>query len=281
MKTNTNVLIACVAENNEEHYIKCKILFKSLRRFGGCLAKSAAVVCFVNSIRPEYQKAFQEMDVEVEIIKPFNTQYPHTNNLRIFEIQKKYDYLIVLDNDIVIARDFSSYISSSHVLAKIDYHDYLSLFSLEDYMQLFKYFNLEMPSKTYNTESHDKLTYPHYNVGVMIIPKIYVDIIRKEWANCINDLIRVYPKLKTIEKQSYYTDEIAFSLMLQKTKIPIEPLPISMNFQTAYPIHPYYNPDEIDPYIIHHHDRIDKQGKLLLSNYKKANEVILKINEIL
>ncbi|KIE58474.1 hypothetical protein A946_06165 [Methylacidiphilum kamchatkense Kam1] len=281
MKSYSKILISCVAENNEEHYKKSKILFKSLRLFGGRLAKSPAVVCFVNTIRPEYQKVFQEMDVEVEIIKPFNAKYPHTNNLRIFEIQKEYDYLIVLDNDIVIARDYSSYITSYHVLAKIDYHDYLSLFSLEDYIQLFKYYNLEIPLKIYNTESLDKLTYPHYNVGVLIIPRMYVDIIKNEWANCINDLIRAYPKFKTIEKQSYYTDEIAFSLMLQKTKIPIQPLPISMNFQTAYPIHPYYKPDEIEPYIIHHHDRIDKNGKLLPCNYKKANEVIRIINEML
>lgn len=275
METNLpKILISCVGENTEKFNFRVLTLFKTLKRFGGKLAEAKSVANFVQSVDPAVKTELQNIGVKVNIVEPFIPGYPYANKLRMLEMKEEYDVLLALDCDLVIANDFSSEISSDLIQACPPYMDPLTIEQWED---LFSSFNLKLPSERYELFGPDRKTISYFNSGVVAIPKIYNDRLLTSWEKYINALL----KLESLSKVRTFTDQIALSLALADEGIPNKPFPLEMNFPIHNKIQSKFNPDKVDPYIIHYHNRVTKKNLVKKSGYKKTDKHIKRINSYL
>ena len=51
-----------------------------------------------------------DLGVTIEVVEPVDPRCPQANKLRMLETTEDCDYLVALDTDVVVARDFSPYI---------------------------------------------------------------------------------------------------------------------------------------------------------------------------
>lgn len=62
--------------------------------------------------------------------------------------------------------------------------------------------------------------------------------------------------------------------------IPSKPLPLEMNFPTHFTIHENFEPQIINPYIIHYHHKIS-DGNIMHCTYNNVNLILDKINHVI
>jgi hypothetical protein len=275
MNTNApNILISCVGENNQKFHSRILTMFKTLKKFGGTLAEAKSVANFVQSVDPKVEQELRDLGVKVNIVDPFIDGYPYANKLRMLEMEEKYDVLLALDCDLVISKDFSGEISSDFIQACPPYMDPLTIKQWEN---LFSHFNLKLPAERYELVGRARNTIPYFNSGVVAIPKTYRDRLLASWEKYIRELL----KLDSLSKVRVFTDQIALSLALADEGMPYDLFPIEMNFPIHNKIRDKFNPDEIDPYIIHYHNRITKKKLIKNSGYAITDKYIKEINAYL
>ncbi len=272
------VLIAIVAENREPFTREAMYLFKTLRRFGGQLARAQGIAYFVGSIEPATARRFNELDVTFKIVDPVDGRCPHANKIRMLDETVDYDYLVALDTDIVITRDFSPYIQGSSVAAKPAGQGRLSM---DQWTKLFAYFGLELPVTRYLTTAKLRETIPYFNSGVVLLPKHHVPPLRDAWHASVRKLLDAYDVLPDIAERKAFTDQFALSLALASAQLPYRGLPLEMNFPTDRPVHAALNPEGLTPYILHHHHRISASGDILPCSYENVNTLIGELNAYL
>jgi SAM-dependent methyltransferase len=274
----TQVIVACVAENNEVDFHKVTNLVRSIKTCPGNISHSKLIVYFVENVQYEFKVFLEQMDVEIRVATCFDERYRHANKLRMLEIEQslEYDVLIALDIDTVVVQDFTQYLSSGAVGAKpVDQNP----LTLEEWNELFEFFNLPMPTQRYVTSFTYEPTVPYFNSGVLVVPKKYVGLLRESWGGFVKRLLDTYSSLpNNISKHSFFTDQFALSLAIQAARLPVIQLPVEMNFPTHFPVHRSLLPDEIDPFILHYHNKILKNGELDLCTHKKTNEKIKLVN---
>ena len=284
------IFIGCnVKEKNSEYAnLETEYLFKTLYEFGGNLGNAKRVACFTEEPDTLIKNILEKIQVQIRINEGFDNKYPFANAINILEegIKEDVDVIIMLDTDIVISHDFTESLSKQKILAKPEDSD---PFTLDDWQQLFDYFQLPFPQKRFQTSCTGQETIPYFNGGVVIIPKIHAVEFLDAWKYFIKKILTEQKNLPknftTSEKDPYgnirFTGQIAFSLALVKTKLPYEALPLSMNYPYSGTVHPSQHPEKLEPFIIHHHHCIDEDGKLMYTPYQNINHQIDEINSFL
>jgi len=280
MDNMKRVLIVTQGPAKEPFIHEMLFLFRSILRFGGSLADSQKIVYFTGNIDSSLKEIFSSMGVHVHIIEEEIKEIPHANKIQMLHFSDKedFDYLVMLDTDVVIARDFSNFIGIEKVGCKIASVDPLGM---ELWKNLFEYFGLELPTERYKTALTMIETIPYFNSGVLIIPKKFVKSLYNIWKLYIFKMLEAYGELKEISQHRFFTDQIALALALVDCKIPHYTLPVEMNFTLRGPYPQDHNPEFIDPYIIHHHHETDSNGKILKCLHHTPNKAIDRVNSIL
>ncbi len=271
----SRVLVACVAENREPYAREVVLLFKSLRMFGGELSCAPAVACFVKSIDSRVHEELLALSVNVKIVEPVDERCPHANKIRMLEEWGGYDFLVALDTDVVIVRDFSGYLESAAISAKPVDQDPLRI---DQWQKLFDYFGLSLPQTRYMTSFNFSETIPYFNSGVVLIPGALVSHLRVLWKSYVDDLLSAYKHFPDIADHKFFTDQFAFALAIAKGRLPFRALPLDMNFPTHHTVHPLLEPEKCSPYIMHHHHRVTEECSLMLTKYDLVNRAICEIN---
>jgi hypothetical protein len=289
---SAKLLISCVGENDELFTSEVLLLFKTIKKFGGNLAANAILVAnFVKSIDPTVKQNLEHMGVKVRIVEPAEHARETTSNkIRMLEMDDDYDYdvLIALDCDTAIVRDFSSEINPQFFQAVP------SDFWVPQWQKLFSYFNLELTPERFNTTKRNII--PYFSAGVLSIPKQYVKRLRKSWGEHILRLFEYCHSywLDELTNQTYFFEELALSLAIEKEKIPLKLLTLEMNF-SVLGMDPYFRatrppgpvhildlqPDNMSPFIIHYHHLYNIDGSLIKTGYKIPDLAIESINELL
>jgi len=270
------VLIACQGSGKEPFIKETEKLFKSLLYFGGNLAHAQKVACFTESISPEIVESLTNLGVIVKIVENLDNRCLHANKVQILDMyEEDYDYLVALDTDIVISRDFSDFLGKPAIAAKPVDNDPLNFNQWED---LFNYFDLKVPPERYTTCFALKQTIPYFNSGVLIIPKKYASTLYGTWKSFVYKLLDAYVELPEIAKNSFFTDQFALSLALTKEKLPYFELPLEMNFPTHIHIHDDFKPNLVNPYLIHYHHSYSSDD-IAHCSYENINLLIDKINK--
>jgi SAM-dependent methyltransferase len=268
--------VACVAENRPPYSQEVICLFKSIIAFGGVLANARKIAYFVDAVEPLISEELAQLGVIVKVVERFSDRFPHANKVRMLEESEDCDYLVALDTDVAIARDFSEMVAGHSIRAKPVDDDPLTM---ESWRKLFDYFGVAFPLTRFLTTFSLKETIPYFNSGVLVIPKEHVSLLSKSWQRLILDMEGAYSELPEVARHRFFTDQFAFALALGQSQLPYAPLPIEMNFPTHYPIHSAYSPGNIDPYVVHHHHRLSGSGELLACGYEQADRRIREINQ--
>ena len=123
-----------------------------------------------------------------------------------------------------------------------------------------------------------KETIPYFNSGVLLIPKKFVPILYETWKSYVLKLLSAYKNLPEIKKYSFFTDQFALSLALKDAAIPQKALPLEMNFPTHSVVHKNWNPNKINPYLLHYH-HLTPLNEIAHCSYENINKLIDELNE--
>jgi hypothetical protein len=272
------VLVATVAEDREPFARETVYLFKTLQHFGGNLSRARRVAYFVGSADSPSSRALADLGVTIKVVEPVDARSPYANKVRMLDAIGECDYLVALDTDVVITRDFSAFIQGASVAAKPAGRIRLSL---DQWKEVFAYFGLEIPQARYLTTARLDETIPYFNDGVLLVPKEYLSILQTEWQSFIGRLLDAYPELPGIAEHPVFITEFSLALALASAKLPFRALPLGMNFPTDRRVHPALEPRRVAPYILHHHHRLSPAGDLSFCHYEEVNTVIAEVNACL
>ena len=277
------ILVGCaVKENNVEYTnLETEYLFKTLDTFGGNLKNVKKIACFTEKPNSFFENILTKMGVKIRINNKLDQRQSFANKINILEegIKEDVDVIVMLDTDIVVARDFSEFLDTKKILIKPEDRD---PFSLTDWKQLFDYFKINFPSERFHTSCSHQETVPYFNGGVIIIPKVFAKEFLDQWRYFLKKLLdeKLNLPMNFITNPRFF-DQIAFSLTLIQLKLPYDILPLSMNYPYSGTVHSSENPQSLDPFIIHHHHCILETGDLMHCPYENINVKIDKINTFL
>ena len=289
MMDSDRILIGCSvkAKNSEYSNLETEYLFKTISEFGGELANAKKIACFKEEPNSAIKEILKKLQVKICMIDSIDSRLSYGNKIRIIDegIKEDVDVIVMLDTDIVVARDFSEFLDTKKILIKPEDRD---PFSLADWKQLFDLFKLEIPQERFTTSCTGQETIPYFNGGVIVIPKIHASELFKQWKYFLKQLLDKQNELPMKfsanpheHNQPRFFDQIAFSLAIVKSKLPYDILPLSMNYPYSGTVHISENPESLNPFIIHHHHCILETGNLMHCPYENINVKIDKINEYL
>lgn len=269
-------LVATVTENRYPFDRETVLLFATLRHFGGSLSRARAIAYFVNAANADTVEQLHELGVEVRTCQPVNPAVPHASKISALHDDTEIDYLVVLDSDTCILRDFSIYLAGHAIGIKpVD----CERLTMAEWEHLFTFFGLEVPSTRYLTTVDRVETIAYFNSGVLIVPRRHIVSLRESWRTFTQRIIDSHPTLPEAARYSH-SDQFALAIALAAERIPVRALPHEMNFPTHLPVHPDWRPESLEPFIIHYHHRLAPDGGLLPSLYDHVNREIDRINEI-
>lgn len=277
------VLVICKVSSAYQEFsnLEVEYLFRTLIKFGDRLSNCKKLAYFNDgAIDQNISKKLTDLGVGVRYIKPLDDDtYPFykTSLLDAVEIED-FDILIMLDSDIVVADDFSDQIEKDFIKAKpVD----TDPFSLDQWKELFNYFNLELPKERYYTSVRHDTTIPYFNAGVLFIPKKYMQTLNEKWKKFGKFLFTANDLPANMNKHIRYFEQISLALALADSKLPHKPLSLDMNYPFIGHVHPSENPETIKPHLIHHHHCITEKGKLMHCPYENINQIIDQMNHYL
>ena len=264
----TKLLITCVGENNQIFHFRVLTLFKTIKAFGGNLAKAKLLANFVDDVDITIAKSLKKMGVYVNVVKPYHRNLQrHCNKIRMLEIDEDYDVLVALDCDTVVTRDFSSEISTTN-FRRCD--SLLDPLDIKKWQYLYSYFNLTMP------DDEKKI---HANSAVLFIPKKNVQNLRNSWlhyANLVNDTFFSNDQWYKIGQHKYYTDQFALSLALADQNINVNLLPAEFNIHINGSYQSWA--DQLHPFILSYHHNVTHDWKLKTTGMTIPDQYIKDVN---
>jgi hypothetical protein len=277
-------MVATVSEAFPPFDADTLLLFRSLRRYGGRMANCRAVAWFIDRVEPDTERALQELDVEVRITGSWDGQRPNANKLAMFVAEPGIDWLVALDNDVVVARDFAAHVFGRSLAATAD--DMHAL-TPEQWQRIFCSVGAEISPRritVHHPEAGRLEALPHLNSGIQIVHRDWIAELRDRWA----DALRAHETIITspppgdwpppVLYRLEHSDQIGLAIAIHTSRIPYRVMPLAMNMSTHVPFHPVWDPDDIDPILIHHHHRRDEAGHILPGRHRRLNDAIARIN---
>lgn len=265
------VVVGCVTENTPKFLGQALRLLQSLRWFGGALAQSHVVVGVVEQIDPRARRSLEAYGADIRIVPRFHLGNPSSNRLQIFaELRDRPEsHYLLLDCDTIVVRDPLPLLRRDVFQAKVAPFPTVTH---EVFERLFAHFGVLLPARSYTTGYSGTPTIPYFNAGVISISRALAEKLAPEWRR-FNAALADEPRLAVpCEKHIH---QAALALALATTKIPVEAVGAELNYQvnaTEFPTPRGYA--EIDPVIIHYHERVDRDGRLLRVPFPKAQERI-------
>ena len=265
------VVIGFVTENTPKFLGQALRLLQSIRWFGGELAQSHVVVAVVEQVDARARRSLERFDADIRIVTRFHPANPTANRLQmIAELRDVPEpHFLLLDSDTLVVRDPLPLLRRDVFQAKIAPFPTVTH---EVFERLFTHFGMPLPARSYTTGYSGTPTIPYFNGGVISVSRTLAERLLPDWRR-FNTILADEPQLAVpCEKHIH---QAALALALASTKIPVEAVGAELNYQvnaTEFPTPRGYA--EIDPVIIHYHERVDRDGRLLRVPFPKAQERI-------
>jgi hypothetical protein len=274
------VVVSAVFECKGGYDTETIMLYRTLDANGGALAEARRRAYCAGPLDPAVAATLDGLGVEVIETESIIDEYPHANKIRMFERRAAdEDVVIALDTDVCIAGDFSSWLFPGVAAAKpVDQNP----LTMEQWYRLFDYFGVPLPTARHRTHFHGDLVVPYFNTGVVVFPlDDRVAEFTERWERYVRDLWPNYDRVgMEIGQKRFFTDQYAFAITLADLAVPILALPLTMNFATHHEMHESFEPDSIEPLLVHHHHRIEEDA-LLPTGYAGPDAAIARINRAL
>jgi hypothetical protein len=274
-RSSEQILLGCVAENNEKYLSQALRLVRSVRWFGGALEGADIIVCVIDRVDPSYRRALESLGAAVRIVPRFDPANPLFNKIQLFRLPdlERYDTLLYLDCDTIVVQDASRFLTRSVLRIKMADVPTVPTELLE---RVCGYFGLMPPERRYRTTQDQTPTIWYCNAGLISCPVRFIPRLIPAW--CKYELaFSANPDL--LGSHQLHRSQAALALAFIANPVPFEELPVTMNF----PLHltNMETPHEMaegDPIILHYHDLVDPAGYLLPSPYPLAQKRIKDFN---
>jgi len=268
-----------VAECNRESIVEALALVRSLRAFGGTQAETVCEIHFVERL-PDDVAAFEELGATLKTVERFDERCPHANKLQI-HYPVETDYLLAMDCDVVVAGDFSRFMVGDAVSSAVDWGDWMEPGRWEE---LFAAASIPFPTNRMLTARLWQETVHYPNTGVLVVPRQHVEALRAEWSGRVEELLTAADSRQWWgDRQRYFTDQIAMTLVNHCGAFPTRVLPIEMNWLLKFDDLPVeLGAERRQPILLHSIHRMRFQsGHLLPHSYPLIDEAIRRYNALL
>lgn len=280
-------VVATVTEAHDPYARDTELLFRSLRAFGGEMARSRAIAYVVDQVDDAFRERLEGLQVEVRVVPRVEGTHRTANKLRMFEEAPDADWLVALDNDLVVARDFSAQVFGEALgvcliddfrYDRDDWRHYQRLLGVEPQRQR------SIAVRPVGGEPEIPMA---FHGGVQIVPRDLVATFGKAWRDGIARAPRDVSEppeggwSEHMARLIQQSDQPSLTRGVFAAGIPWRMLPLAMNVPTHTEIHPALDPDHVVPYLIHHHHRRDAEGRVLPGSHARLNEEIYRINRVL
>jgi hypothetical protein len=265
-----DVLVACVAENEDSWYTKVQNLALSLRRFGGRLGDAPIVASFVDGASPGLERRLEGLDVEVRSVPRSDFGPPATNKLAMLNLYESHDFdlLLAVDCDIVVTGDISDWLEPDRLRAT---PEHVSPLRLDQWESLYGALGVAVPSRRLRMVHDGRTGFPYYSSGVLSIPSSFCAQLHRIWRRHCERFIELSAASEFVPTNSAFIDQVALSTAVEALAIPVEPLPASLNLCTTVPVHRSLADQIQPPFVLHYRNEIDASGFLYVSRFRAAN----------
>ena len=269
------IVVGCVAENLPRYLAQARRLARSLRWFGGALAQARMLVCVIEEIGRRDRAALESAGAEVRVIGGFDHRNPPANKLGFFAeaLATGARGLLMLDCDTAVVGDPLPHLVGGALQAKIA--DVPSV-TPEAFARLFRHFGLPLPRQRYRTTLRGEPTILYCNSGVVFMTSEVAREIVPVWRDWNR---RILDALDLLGPCAHHCHQASLSLALAAHPVPYAEAPAALNF----PLHMKPQPApavllDSDPAILHYHDEVDADGRLLPCPYPRAQARIEQLN---
>ena len=102
----SDVVVGLLTENTPRMLGQAIRLLRSIRWFGGALARARVVVCGVGSLESEARKALEALGAEVRVVSRFHPANPTANRHQLIAelLDAPEEVLFLLDCDTIVSR---------------------------------------------------------------------------------------------------------------------------------------------------------------------------------
>lgn len=273
------VVIATVLNPFALAIAEVRLLLRSLRRLGGRHAHTSTRVHTVGAAQPELRAELEALGVEVRACELFDERCLTANKLGMLEDIEDADYLLMLDNDVVIGGDITPHLVGESIALEPECVDHPGM---ERWKALFAGLKLDIPPARMLTTIDSQETIAYYNTGVILVPRSLVAPLRDAWGLAIRDVLDLCARVPLLAEVQPMADQMALSVCLARRALPRRSLPIAMNFHTRFAFHPAWEAETCRPVLLHHHHALtpDCTG-LRASSHAVPNQVIGAVNDAL
>jgi hypothetical protein len=263
----SDVVVGLLTENTSRMLTQATRLLRSIRWFGGELARARVVACGVGPLESRARETLEALGAEIRTVSRFHPANPTANRHQLLAelLDAPQEVLFVLDCDTIVVRDPLPYLRADAFQAKVAAAPTVSE---EVFQRLFAHFGLPKPSRSHVTSFTGEPTIPYFNAGVLVIPTALARTLAPVWRK-YNQVLADQPELTAPCQRHMHQASLA--LALAETGTPCVELPNAMNFQiNATHIAPPPGFAETDPVILHYHHLGTEDGFLLPCPYPGA-----------
>lgn len=232
----------------------------------------------VQSADRAFVQRMEALDVEVRIVAPFTGGgVPHANKLRMFELNERedFDVLLAADCDIAVVDDPARHLSAdaiSVVPADVDpYND-------GQWRRIFGGLALQTPARSVTATTTGEPMYPYFNSGVIGVPRALCGDLLAAWVHALEDLNRLWQREPEMVSRHgrFYIDQLAMAIALARG-LPWTLASRELNFPTHVELH---GPTVrgLNPALLHYHEALDRQGFLLRPRCRTAERAVDLVN---
>nr|AHN97895.1 hypothetical protein [uncultured bacterium lac146] len=271
-------IVAAVAENRAPYARETVQLFKSLADFGGAMAGARRIAYFVDGVAPEYRGPLEALGVSIKIVPRLDPSCPHANKIHMLLDSEPCDVLVALDTDIVVARDFSGWLGRAPFAAKPVDHNPVDPGLWPEFLGRL---GVPVPAARYLTHCSAQPTLPYYNSGVLVLTRPAATRLGPAWRDAVPEVQAVLAADPRLAAHAFYVDQFALVAALGRLDMEQLALPLEMNFPTHHPVHEFFEPGKVDPYLLHHHHRLDAQSMIPKTGLEGPDAAIARVNAVL
>ena len=231
----------------------------------------------VCSLRREVADLCRELEVNTHAIEPFDPRYPHTNKIR----QCTTDFMgvrrvVLTDVDVAFAKPPPLGEIQAPVAGKIVDRPNPPVDILRDIFASAGVSPLGICKNAYvdssNVLSEFETLLGNYNGGLYVIEREYMGRIAETWTHWARWLVA---NVHLLGRWTKHTDQVSFCLAVSELRMTVGVLDDAWNF----PLHLNVAASETEPFILHHHARLNDDLRLRQTSAAYTQEAIRRVND--
>lgn len=274
MKNRSRLKFSCVLDSSPLIAIQSYIWLQNLLANG--FSPKIIYIHIVGSIAREYESYLQEIGINIIKCEAFDDRNKFCNKLiqlQTFENIKDYDYVFLMDCDTAVL-SLEGLKLNENIYAKIVDFPNPPLEILKEIFNI-NGFTIEESKSSFSLNNDNITDWNNCNGGVYIIHRDFLPVLAPKWKEyaikCINERETFSPGY------AKHADQVGFALAMASLNKKVSHLDINWNF----PIHVETKGLDVDAKILHFHDRINDQIKLLFTSNEIINLKITHVNSII